>query len=295
MRYDKYAFYVPVAFRVPSHNIKMSKKVTMEAATLRVLSGFYRNDMALFSRHAADRFLFAVPECESGEQTALSIRNLSLFPDPNIRHAIRKADASVFFQSNSVCSVLLTYTLDIYRKEIPVAQKNLRLLICWHNISPDTEEPAWRIIIFQISDRDHRPGDLHSSLITGSPLSVPRDSIVSEPRLSYAPFRKNLVRIKDREHAIHVLQQDDIIWVESDHMHSIVHTHSGTIRAIATLSQLANDALSYLYRPHISYLINPRYLYRISQLQLVLTDGAVIPVPERKFAQVKRDLSHAVL
>lgn len=270
----------------------MSKKINMEAATLRVLSGFYRNDMALFSRHTADRFLFAVPEYGSGEQTPLSVRKLSLFPDPNIRHAIRKADASVFFQSSTVCSVLLTYTLDIYRKEIPISQKNLRLLICWHNFSEDPEEPGWRIIIFQISDHDPHNISTANNALSLSPLSLPRDAAVSEARAPYLPIRKNLIRIKDLEHTIHVLEKDDIIWVESDRMHSIIHTHSGSIQAIATLSQLAKDPLSYLYRPHVSYLVNPRYIYRIFQQQLILTDGAVIPIPERRFSQVKKDLSH---
>ncbi len=273
------------------HSQKVMKKTyNLEAASLRVLSGFYRNDMALFSRHAYEQFLFDVPGYAPGGQTPLTIRDIHLFPDPSARYAVRKASPPILSQCGPVCSILLDYTLDLYRKELPESQKHYQLLLCWLNIARDIEDPAWRITLFRISDSI---GSINQEKESSIPLhapSVPRDSIVRESRPSYASLRAHLIRIKDKDHTIHFLEKDDIIWAESDHLHSIIHTHAGIIHANTTLSQLACNALSCLYRPHVSYLINPQYLYQLNKMHLIMTDGAIIPIPERRFTQVKKDL-----
>lgn len=248
--------------------------------------------MALFSRYANKRFLFDVPGHEAGEQTPLSIRDLFLSTDTSDRYAVRKAASPIQIQSGPVCSILMKYTLDRYRDEIPDLQLHCQLLICWLNVSSENEKPAWRITLFRIST-----DELYVNNTTEGAYCVPAatsDSLVREPWPSYRSVRSHLIRIKDKNRTIHFLEKDDILWVESDHVHSIIHTHTGTIRANMTLSHLAEDALSCLYRPHISYLINPLYLYEINNKHLIMTDGTIIPIPERRLAQVKKDLSKAI-
>lgn len=292
-RYDIYAYFIPFAFSRFNPSINMKKLYNLEAASLRILSGFYRNDMALFSRHAYDSFLFDVPDYVPGQQTPLSIRELSLFTDISARYAIRKAASAVFSKCGPVCSILLDYTLDCYINEIPDLQKKCQLLISWLNLSKEDDDPAWRITLFRISDIE---GGTNVIKPLSASLSLPaasRNALIREPRPTYSSIRSNLIRIKDKDHTLHFLEKDDILWAESDRMHSIIHTHSGSIRANMTLSHLAEDALSCLYRPHISYLINPHYLYKINDMHLIMTDGTIIPVPERRFSQVKKDLCHS--
>lgn len=268
----------------------MKKTINLEAETLRVLSAFYRNDMAFFSRRTCEQILFDIPGYGPCELTPLSIRTLSFFEDPRIRHAVRKTCEPLISQSSRVCSILMNFTLESYRQELPVCQNSYRLFISWCNLSCQLDNPEWKVTIFRIAECRDWPVISGAGLLSEASAPMPRDSIVSEGFSSYSVPRRNLVAIKDRSHAIHYLDIDDIIWAESDHMHSIVHAHSGTFSSISTLTQLANDSLSCLYRPHISYLINPKYLHRISHMQLTLIDGTVIPVPERRFPQVKKDL-----
>lgn len=274
-------------FAIQSRKI-MKRTFNLEAASLRVLSGFYRNDMALFSRHVYDRFLFDVPGYDPGEQTPLSIRSILLFTEPYVRYAIRQAANPILSQCGPVCSIQLNYTLDLYRKELPESQKQCQLLICWLNIAKENDDPVWRITLFRISD-----AGAVITKETPAPVmlsSARRHDLVREPRPSYSSRRHGLVRIKDENHTIHFLEKDTIIWAENNHLHSIIHTHAGTIQANTTLSNLANDALSYLYCPHKSYLINPDYLYQLDKMHLIMTDGAIIPIAERRRAQVKKDL-----
>ncbi|MBQ7447221.1 MAG: LytTR family transcriptional regulator [Eubacterium sp.] len=272
----------------------MKKIYNLEAASLRILSGYYRNDMAFFSRHANERFLFDIPGHEAEEQTALSIRDLVLFSDDSVKYAVRKAAPSVQTQCGPVCSILMKYTLDRYHNEIPDLQKSCELLICWLNVSTEADQPAWRITLFRICDDETGFEPAAASPGTLRDPSMPRDALVREPRPSYGSIRSDLIRINDKHHIVHILEKDDIIWAESDRLHSVIHTHTGTIRTNITLSHLAEDALSCLYRPHISYLINPRYLYQINKEHLIMTDGMIIPIPERRFAQVKKDLCKAI-
>ncbi|MBE6009513.1 MAG: LytTR family transcriptional regulator [Lachnospiraceae bacterium] len=272
----------------------MKKRINLESDTLRVLSGFYQNDMALFSRYTNECFLFDVPYYETGEQTPLSIRDLPRSTNASIRYAVRKAAPSVQTQSGPFCSILMKYTLDRYRNEIPDLQLPYQLLVCWLNVSTQEDNPVWRITLFQISNTEN---DIDMKKTASDALFVPatpQNALVRERRPAYTSSRPNLIRIKDKDHSIHFLEKDDIIWAESDHMNSIIHTHAGSIRANATLSQLAKDTLSCLYRPHISYLVNPLYLYEINNKHLIMTDGTIIPIPERRLAQVKKDLSKSI-
>lgn len=268
----------------------MKKQYNLEADSLRVLSGFYRNDMGLFSRYVNDRFLFDIPDSEAGEQTALSIRDILPSLDPGIRYGIRQATPSVFSKCDPVCSILINYTLDIYRNELPDSQKNLQLLISWVNLKDEEGQPDWRITLFHISAPGTGAEQESSCSLPVSDLQ--RDAFVKEAQPAYSSLRSNLIRIKDKNHTLHFLEKDDIIWAESNHLQSIIHTHAGTIQTNATLTQLANGTLSCLYRPHISYLINPRYVYKINQRRMLMTDGTIIPIPERRLAQVKKDLCH---
>lgn len=268
----------------------MKKEFNPEAATLRVLSAYYRNDIALFLRHTANRFLLASPECRPAEQTAESMKSIHLFSDQTFRRAVRKATAPLLSRDQTYCSVLLTFTLDVYQKEVPYSQKLLSLLACWQNQSAGPEPSDWRITVFMISEAGVPDPYLQAAGMQGS-SSLSRDGFVAEKRTGLSTLRRNLIPIKGNDHSIHFLEKDDIIWVESNHLHSIIHTHSGIVHTNTTLSKLAEGPLSCLYRPHVSYLVNPRFIYQIGNAQMTMTDGAVIPIPERHFSRVKKELT----
>ena len=169
-------------FAIQSRKI-MNRTFNLEAASLRVLSGFYRNDMALFSPHVYYWFLFDVPVMTLANRHRFPIRSILLFTEPYVRYAIRQAANPILSQCGPVCSIQLNYTLDLYRKELPESQKQCQLLICWLNIAKENDDPVWRITLFRISD-----AGAGITKETPAPVmlsSARRHDLVREPRPSY--------------------------------------------------------------------------------------------------------------
>ena len=91
---------------------------------------------------------------------------------------------------------------------------------------------------------------------------------------------------------------DSIYWIEaaSGGKHSILHTVNDTVEIMATVASLEKQYSHLFLRCHQSYLINPHFLRNIRRFELTLTDGTVLPIPEKKFtafrAAAKKAIGH---
>ena len=68
----------------------------------------------------------------------------------------------------------------------------------------------------------------------------------------------------------------------------LVHTESGTVAAHGKLSDFERNYSDVLLRIHASYLINPAHVREIRRFSVILLDGTELPVPEKKYTQIKR-------
>lgn len=50
-----------------------------------------------------------------------------------------------------------------------------------------------------------------------------------------------------------------------------------------------------MIRAHASYLINPVYVHSVQRFQVTLTDGAAIPIPEKKYTAFRQQLRNWTL
>lgn len=71
---------------------------------------------------------------------------------------------------------------------------------------------------------------------------------------------------------------------------TVIHTLSEDIPTTESLSSLEKRCNDHFLRVHASYLINPLFVRSIRRFAITLSDGTEIPVPNRKYAQVKKSL-----
>lgn len=69
-----------------------------------------------------------------------------------------------------------------------------------------------------------------------------------------------------------------------------VHTSAGQILVNGSLPALVAEWPKELVRIHASYVVNPDYVRSIERFAVILTDGTRLPIPEKKYTDVKRQL-----
>lgn len=57
-----------------------------------------------------------------------------------------------------------------------------------------------------------------------------------------------------------------------------------------TLPDFESMYSKYLLRIHASYLINPEHVSKIERFAVTLSDGTILPIPEKRYTAVKKIL-----
>ncbi len=83
----------------------------------------------------------------------------------------------------------------------------------------------------------------------------------------------------------------DIIYIESKGTHSLLHTEDGAHESVETLSSIAQRHGDLFVRCHASYLVNPAFVRDVTRCKVTLQDGSELPIPEKKYTAVKRELA----
>ena len=104
------------------------------------------------------------------------------------------------------------------------------------------------------------------------------------------PIAEKRLTMRGLGHTTLYLDHKQISYIESSGRHAIVHTKAGTCESVETLATIAKRTGDVFVRCHVGYLVNPSYVHNISRFQIELEDGAVIPVPEKRFTAVRNEL-----
>lgn len=70
----------------------------------------------------------------------------------------------------------------------------------------------------------------------------------------------------------------------------MVHTPDGTVEVRTSISKLHSSYGHLFLRCHASYLVNPNYIRSIRRFCVTMTDGAELPIPERKYTAFRKQL-----
>lgn len=92
------------------------------------------------------------------------------------------------------------------------------------------------------------------------------------------------------DHVVDVVRPRDVVYVESDRRHVVIHSRDATHRVYGKLSVLLDGLPGYFVRCHQSYAINLDYVERLSAEAVLLATGESIPVSRRWRTAVREAL-----
>ena len=202
-----------------------------------------------------------------------------------ITFTLGNIEAEYVRTSPATCEVMLMYVVTGHYPNGDVIPAFQRLQFSWADVSCIDEDGKRKrvpkIFMVHISHTieyhkdDYLYPDHYNELYKNAKTSV------QEPRIS----------LLGTAGAFYVVTLGSVIWIESTSEHRcILHLRDKTITVRCSLSDLEKQTEGTLIRVHSSYIINPLDVKAVWRFKVELSDGTVIPIPEKKYTAVKSKL-----
>lgn len=150
-------------------------------------------------------------------------------------------------------------------------------------------ERGWRIFHMHTSDRHSEPvsNDLFPIEISRETYDYVREILRTGSRAGILPSRVML----DGTDTSHYVSPDNILFVEAEGKRSVIHCIDGDFPVSSLISEVIPQLPGTFLRVHRSYLVNTAHIVGIRKYVLQLSDGSEIPIPERRYTEVRRDIA----
>lgn len=124
------------------------------------------------------------------------------------------------------------------------------------------------------------------------PLSYEQfSSVVGVALIEYANRKQNKLIVNNRDKNTYVLI-DDILYVETDRRHIVIHTINGENESTMSMKEIENKLKNYLFfRCHTSYLVSLRKIKSIGLQDIELQDGTKIPLSKHRRKDLKEEIA----
>ena len=114
---------------------------------------------------------------------------------------------------------------------------------------------------------------------------------MSQPEKADNPILlDNAVKIPDETSNDLWLQPKELLYVEAKNVRSELHFRERLVMAQESLSEWEKKLPDYFLRIHRSYLVNTGYITRLERYCVHLIGGDVLPVPAKKYSQIRRQV-----
>lgn len=186
------------------------------------------------------------------------------------------------------CEVMLIYVVTIHYPNgdaIPILQRSQ---FSWADVNMTDGEKhrrrVSRIFMLNVSN----PIEYHSA---DDIYPEHYNELYRSYKQAEKPTREPRLNLRGAENEFYVVTVSSIIWAESMPKRCcLVHLRDKTIKARTTVSAIERQTEGLLLRVHSSYIVNPLDVVSVRRFKATLSDGAVIPIPEKKYTAVKKRL-----
>ena len=238
-----------------------------------ILTQYYENNIQPFFDHCHLDVLWMGPAQNQIIRTKKALVELFEKENNNLHFKIYDLTATSFHISANCTEVLLTYFVDTFWPNGDSNRIYQRITMTW-----EIKKNQALIRVCHISnpiDYDERDSiypihymERHSHMTM---------YLESTEKLSFKGVNK----------AILCTNSEQILYMESIGNHTQIHMASQTFECTERLSVINKRINKGFLRCHTSYLVNPLYVQSIERFALTMTDGKKIPVPEKKYTDIK--------
>ena len=92
----------------------------------------------------------------------------------------------------------------------------------------------------------------------------------------------------------YVLWNKDIVYIEAENTNSVIHCLNRDILSRESISILEKKLGEDFIKTHRSFIVNSRYITGIRRYQLAVSQGIELPIPEKKYREIKEKVLRAV-
>lgn len=245
----------------------------------KILLEYYNNNIQPFLDSCHEDILWIGPA--QGQMIRKKKRLVDAFQKEkhHLRFAVSNLVAyPLYTGSSSVLDVLLTFQVDTFWPDGNSGRVSQRITFSWI-----LQNDVPRIRLCHISN-----AIAYDARDTIYPVHY-AESYKNMVLAGKAPSRK--IAFRGKEHSMIYLNPDRILYAESSGSHTLLHTSDRTFESIERLSALCRRCEPELIRCHESYLVNLSHVTQIRRFVLILTDGTLIPIPEKRYTQIKNLLA----
>jgi hypothetical protein len=253
--------------------------------SLYILSEYYNNRIEPYFEHLADNVIWHGPAI--GQQiTGRETMRKAWYNEPNhLTFSLGNVEAQYIQLSPASCEVMMMFVVTTHYPNgdmIPLFQ---RIQFSWADTNIINEnsqkERVSRIFMIHISNPVEQHSDDFIYPEHYNELFRQVEKPVQEPRLS----------LRGTDNAFYVIKVSSVIWVQTTpDQHCLFHLRERMLKVKTTLSDIERQTEKILIRVHSGFIVNPLDVVSVSRFKLTLSDGASIPVPEKKYTAVKKKL-----
>lgn len=250
--------------------------------TANLLLQYYDNNITPFLEHCHEDVLWIGPAEGQMIRTKKTLVETFAAEQHSLRFAVHALKATPLSTgSRNSMNILLTFLVDTFWPDKRSNRVSQRILFTW---SAEPEGPKIRLChISNAIAYDNR-----DTIYPVHYLDSYKDMVLSSGETTIRiPFR-------GLDKTTLYLNYSRIIYMETKQHHTLIHTLDQTFESVERLSGIASRCTQML-RCHESYLVNPDYVQEICRFYLKLTNGTVIPIPEKKYTAVKNALQQSDL
>ncbi len=255
--------------------------------SLLIITEYYKNNLEPFFRYVSDDILWIGPV--AGQQirgrgnliqTFMAEKNTLTFTMGDIKVTCLSPHARVR-------EVLLHYDIYTHYPSGNTLMHDQRLHFTWSEKKIKTADGPYtyipQIICIHISDA--WPYDSRDTIY---PVHYEKLS-ESTPALSQ---QENYITVRSSDGCIHRIAASGIIYIAKVKHSSrlMLNTKHGAIAVNGTMSGFEKEHPSIFLRIHSGYLVNPSHVRDVRRFALTMSDGTELPVPEKKYTLVKKQL-----
>lgn len=266
---------------------KKTQDQSLEERSAYILIEYYNNNLKPYFDAMDKDFLWLGPSRGQWVYGKENLKEMYAQENHNLKFEIGEMTTSMRMMGSSVCEVIVSFDLTTRYPDNEIVYVRERVQFTWEKkrISDKKGEVSkeWKWMTCHISD-EH--------------LKDPRDSIYPVHLNEYLidseaqSARERRIILSDVDNVTHYIVDATVTWIENIGAHSIVHTNDGkTIECKNTVNEIHKLYPKKFYRPHISFLINLNYVVSITRFEIKMTDNTIVPVPEKKYTKVKKDIT----
>lgn len=138
---------------------------------------------------------------------------------------------------------------------------------------------------FRLVDNSYKITYVHVSKVDKKYMNVAEDSSEFVCKKIFTDGRNIILVLKDNSKVS--ININKIIYIEAVNKSSLLHTVEKNITINCSMKFIEDLFIDCLCRIHRSYIINWNYVERIQRFSMTLTNRVVLPIPEKKYAEIK--------